>query len=353
MIAAIEAQKQEIFNDVEVRARESIQQLETQKSEIEQKMKTTEAQIEQTEAILKRNVSAEIMQPNKFLDKTPQEEVGEDDQAQPPCVNESIPEFKFIKNEKLFNNVMAEKIGFFKQFPTKTRPHQSSVEGKGISDVTVGLEARFVLTTRNAEGEQCYDDRDRVAVEIKNHQGHDCATKAQIQDSKDGTYKVFSSDGIFLRTFGTKGDKQGEFDYPVGIAFDKNSGNIIVPDAKNGRVQQFSGQGEYLNQFGREGSLDQQLRTPFGLSVHSNGNFLVADAETKQIKIFSHTGHLMVCDTDNHRVQVFEQNGKFIKKFGTKGSELGEFDAPASSAVLSDGRIVVSDCGNNCIKIFE
>ena len=54
----------------------------------------------------------------------------------------------------------------------------------------VGLEAQFVLTTRNAEGEQCYEERDCVTVEIRNQQGHDCATKARVQDNKDGSYKI-------------------------------------------------------------------------------------------------------------------------------------------------------------------
>ena len=55
----------------------------------------------------------------------------------------------------------------------------------------LGLEVQFVLTTKlNAEGEQCYEARDSVTAEIKNHQGQDCTTKAQIQDNKDGSYKV-------------------------------------------------------------------------------------------------------------------------------------------------------------------
>ena len=72
---------------------------------------------------------------------------------------------------------------------------QSNAEGKGINEVIVGLEAQFVLTTRSAEGEQCYEARDFVTVEIRNQQGQDCATKARVQDNKDGSYKFsyFSS----------------------------------------------------------------------------------------------------------------------------------------------------------------
>jgi len=61
----------------------------------------------------------------------------------------------------------------------------------------------------------------------------------------------------------------------------------------------------------------------------------------------------MVCDKLNHRVQVFELSGKFITKFGTKGSGIGEFNEPLSIAVLSDGRIAVSEFGNHRIQIFE
>ena len=51
--------------------------------------------------------------------------------------------------------------------------------------------------------------------------------------------QVFSSDGTYLRSFGRGGYKQGELDWPAGVAFDKN-GHIIVVDSDNHRVQVFS-----------------------------------------------------------------------------------------------------------------
>ena len=64
-------------------------------------------------------------------------------------------------------------------------------------------------------------------------------------------------------------------------------------------------------------------------------------------------GHLMVCDSLNHRIQVFDLSGKFVAKFGSKGSGMGEFIEPVSVAVLSDGKIVVTDLYNSRIQIFE
>ena len=61
----------------------------------------------------------------------------------------------------------------------------------------------------------------------------------------------------------------------------------------------------------------------------------------------------MVCDSENYRVQVFELSGKFVTKFGSEGSERGEFNYPVSTENLSDGRVVVSDVKNDRIQIFD
>ena len=50
---------------------------------------------------------------------------------------------------------------------------------------------------------------------------------------------------------------------------------------------------------------------------------------------------------------MFDLSGKFLKTFGKNGSGIGEFHFPTSTAVLSDGRIAVTDWGNCRIQIFE
>ena len=63
--------------------------------------------------------------------------------------------------------------------------------------------------------------------------------------------------------------------------------------------------------------------------------------------------HLLVCDQGNHRIQVFELDGKFVGKFGTNGSKLGEFNYAFSIAVLSNDQIVVCENKNNRFQIFQ
>ena len=375
------------------------------------------------------------------------------DEEQVDCDLEGLREFIFVENETLLEKAINEGIGSFKTLLPKTSALKSIAEGKGINEVVFGLEAQFVLTTRNAEGKQCYDERDCVTVAIRNHQGQDCATKAHVQDNSDGSYKIsyfaketgkcnisvkvnekhvdsspfevqvkprrfrpvlsfgkegsaagmlshpwgvavnerneiavtdngnnrvqlFGSDGTYLRSFGTKGDKKGEFNFASGIAFDKKNDNIFVTDSINHRIQLFSKQGEYLNEFGEKGSLDHQLHYPHGLSVDSDGNVIVADSDNKVVKIFSPDGQflrkiggegsfikpwhcvqydnfLIRSDSEENSIKVFSREGDFLYKFGKKGEGDGEFNKPRCLSVNKAGHLMVCDTSNHRVQVFD
>jgi len=186
MIAVIEAKKQEAFNDVEKKANELLERLGIQQSKVEKQVKVIETAIERTETLLKRSTNAEIVR----LDTTFHEGVNADEEDQLDCDLERFRYFVFVENETLMHKANSEGIGLFRALNRKTIADQSSAEGKGIIEATVGLEAQIVVTTRSALGEQCYEERDCVAVEIRNLQGRDCATKAKFQVNKDGTYNI-------------------------------------------------------------------------------------------------------------------------------------------------------------------
>ena len=452
IFAVIEAKKQEIIDEVKDKGQQSLQQLGIQKNAIEQQAQKIETGIEKTETLLKRSTNPEIAQLDKTLKTIFQEGImGDEEQADFDL--EGLREFIFVENETLLEKAINEGIGSFQTFLSKTSAQQSNGEGKGINEVVVGLEAEFVLTTRNAEGKRCYDERDCVTVASRNHQGQDCATKTRIQDNKNGSYRMsyfaketgkcdvsvkvneehihgspfvvqvnarpfrsvlsfgkegsaagmlskpwgvamnerneiavtdngnnrvqlFSGDGTYLRSFGTKGDKQGEFKFPSGIAFDIKNENIFVTDSINHRVQLFSKQGEYLKQFGGKGSLDHQLQYPYGLSVDSDGNVIVADSGNKVIKIFSPSGRflrkigregsfigpwhcvqydnfLIVSDSDENSIKVFSREGDFLYKFGKKGEGDGEFNKPCCLSVNKAGHLMVCDASNHRVQVFD
>ena len=395
MIAVIEAQKQEIFDEVENQAKESIQRLEIQKSEIENQVKMTEAGIEQTEALLKRNISAEIIQPNKILDETFQ---GQVDPVYPPVDNQSILQLDFVRNQKLFDCAWTGKIGFVKM--VLTCPSQSSASGKGISEAIIGLEANFILTTKNAKGEQCYEKRDYVSV------GHDCATEVRVQDNKDGSYKIsyFAKEtgkcrlsvkvnGEHIRdspfavhvkprqfrpvlSFGQQGSAAGEFNNPWGVAVNERN-EILLTCRDNHRFQVFSSDGTYLRSFGKMGDKQGEFNSPSGIAFDYNTeNVIIADSGNHRVQLFSGQGEylsqfgakgnldhqlnrplglslhsdgsLIVADRDNKQIKKFSRTGQFIRKIDKEGF----FNLPFH-CVEHDGYLVVSDCYEHCIKVFD
>ena len=469
-----------------------LERLAEKRQEIEEEMKREQTAIEKSHMILKRSTSAQIMQPIDFLDEPFQEEGEQEDPVD--LDGEHVMDFYFERNEELFNDVHPKQLGFLKR---KTTSKETTVEGKGISEGTVGLKAEIVVKTRDILGEQVYDQNNRVTMEIRNPEGRDCSTKPQIHDNKDGSYmisyfakesgtcqasvkvngehvrgspfktelklrlfkpvlsfgkqgsadgmfrkpwgiavndkdeiavtdrdnhriQIFKSDGTHLRSFCRQGNQQGQFNCPRGIAFYNN--NIIVSDTYNHRVQIFDDQGHYLDQFGEKGKLNHQLLRPRGLSINSDGNIIVTDSRNKSITIFTldglflrrvgeegsfiypihciqhdnyfivsdfgdhciklfdkqgkflskfgkrgdgdgelnplclsvdRAGHLLVCDPLNHRVQVFKLNGEFVTKFGEHGEGQGKLDEPVSTAILSNGRVIVTEFANHRVQVFE
>ena len=370
--AAIETKKLEILDNLGRKTKSTLEQIEIHRNDMEKGFQLCESDIEKTETLLKRCTSAEIMQPSDMLDKILKDEnINHDVTAN--C-ERSFPRLCFVKNQKLFDLVSFEQIGSL-NYLTLTRAQQSSADGKGISEAIVGLEAELIVTTRNAEGQQYHDDYDSVTLEISNRQSDNCAAEVQVQDNKDGNYKIkyfaketgtcsasvkvngeqilkkpcgvavneqdeiavsdignhkihlFKSDGTHIKSFGGEGMQQGEFKRPAGIAFLVD--NIIVAEQHNHRVQEVSKQGQYLSHFGEKGSLDRQLNGPCGLSIDSDGNILVADYDNKLIKIFS-------------------AGGQFLSKIGNEG----DFTEPFH-CIQHDNYLIVSGRGDHSVKLFD
>ena len=357
MIAVIEAKKQEIFNDVEKKANELLERLGIQQSEVENQIKVIETAIERTKTLLKRSTNAEIVR----LDTNFRVGVSAKEE-QLDCDLEGFRHFVFVENGTLMDKANSEGIGCFRTFVRKTKADQSSAEGKGISEAIVGLEAQIVVTTRNAQGKQCYEEFDCVNVEIRNRQGLDCATKAQVQDNKDGTYEAsyFAKEtgtcqasvkvnGEHVRgspfevqvkprqfrpvlSFGQQGSSAGMFNNPWGVAVNERN-EVAVTESSGNRIQVISSNGTHLRTFGREGNNQGEFNCPTGIAFH-NDNIIVADK-------------------DNHRVQLFSDQGKYLGQFGGQGSLDHQLKYPHGLSIDSDGNIIVADSGNKLIKIFS
>ena len=362
IFAMVEANKLDISQAVDNQAKESVEHLEKQKQKIQDQIKVEETGIEKTETLLKRSTIAEIVQCDSDLLSSISPEAHNDKEGEVDHDLQSLRQFVFVENKTFEEKLNIEGFGSFKTFLSKSNAQQSSAKGKGINEATVGLEAQIVVTTRNAQGEQCYEERDCVTVEITNRQGHDCATKAQVQDNKDGTYKIsyFTKEtgrcqvsvkvnGEHVRgspfevqvkprqfrpvlSFGREGSSVGMFSRPWGVAVNERN-EIAVADTYNHRIQVFSSNGTYFRSFGRKGDLQGEFDRPLGIAFHND--------------------NIIVVDYINHRVQHFSGQGKYLGQCGGEGNLDHQLNEPHGLSTDSDGNIIVADSVNKLIKIFS
>jgi len=59
-----------------------------------------------------------------------------------------------------------------------------------------------------------------------------------------------------------------------------------------------------------------------------------------------------VADTDANRIVVLDKSGKVIQTWGQKGNKQGQLREPGGIAVDEQGRVYVSDTGNDRIQVF-
>ena len=64
-------------------------------------------------------------------------------------------------------------------------------------------------------------------------------------------------------------------------------------------------------------------------------------------------GTLAVLDAGNFRVQLFDQNGEFIREFGSAGTGPGNFSRPRGLAIDETGLLYVSDAKFNNFQVFN
>lgn len=188
-----------------------------------------------------------------------------------------------------------------------------------------------------------------------------------------------NTDYITILTFGEYGNREGEFDYPVGIAIDKNS-NLYITDWENDRIQKFNSEGRLLKVIpGKESEL--KIDGPAGIVLDQNENIIVVEQfnnrihkispEGKSLNIVGKEGsgpgeflnprgiaidkddNIYVVDTGNSRIQIFSSDFKYIKQFGREGMRDGEFYYPRGIALDDEGNIYVADTFHNQIQVFN
>ena len=132
----------------------------------------------------------------------------------------------------------------------------------------------------------------------------------QMIISESHCITIATSEGVKVKSFGSKGNGRGQLSSPQGIAI-TSKGTILVADHDNHRIQEFTMNGECVSCIGSEGNGPLQFVGPYGIAINKT------------------TGQVYITDRGNHRVQVLNADLTFSHTFGSRGSGQGQFHLPS------------------------
>jgi DNA-binding beta-propeller fold protein YncE len=144
---------------------------------------------------------------------------------------------------------------------------------------------------------------------------------------------VYSHDGKEIRRWGSVGHDDGQFIYPTDVEFDSKGRVFVSEYGDNDRIQVFDQAGNFLYKFGHFGQANGEFSRP---------QDMVIDGDT-----------IYLTDACNHRIDVFKTDGTWVRNMGSCGSRLGQFRFPYGLDMDREGRLIVSEFGNNRVQMID
>jgi DNA-binding beta-propeller fold protein YncE len=118
---------------------------------------------------------------------------------------------------------------------------------------------------------------------------------------------------------------KARFKSPVSVA--RHGGITFAAESALGKVVAFDDKGRLQFEITRE------LERPSGLAIFAE--------------------ELLIADAQRHQIVVCDLKGRFLSKFGQRGSGPGEFNFPTHVSVDDRGRVYVTDSLNCRIQVFD
>ena len=119
---------------------------------------------------------------------------------------------------------------------------------------------------------------------------------------------------------------------PISIAF-SDDGEMFVTSNGDHCVHVFDTSGNKLTIIGCNEDGELQFNIPCGIDVQGESVY--------------------VCEMGAHRIQVLTADGKLLKVFGERGSNIAQFDGPYDVKISPDGKVYVADTYNDRISVFN
>jgi DNA-binding beta-propeller fold protein YncE len=139
----------------------------------------------------------------------------------------------------------------------------------------------------------------------------DAAGNIYVADGYGSNARVakFDKNGKFVKSWGSKGAAQGQFNSVRGIALDAQ-GNVYVADAGNKRIQVFDGEGNFKTQLVNVGS-------PSAICISGGPHQYLYTSNSNPPEDIDNGGEIYKVELDGRVVGKFGKAGKLAKEFGT------------------------------------
>jgi DNA-binding beta-propeller fold protein YncE len=219
-------------------------------------------------------------------------------------------------------------------------------QGRGRLVTPVGLaldgQGRLFVADVSLDTVFCYDEREEVVLALGRKEGMRNPAGLAIDKQRHRLYVadshlhqilIYSTEGVFLDRWGSRGSDAGQFNFPTNVTLDAQ-GNVYVVDTGNFRVQIFDPEGGISTTFGEAGDSLGSFHRPKGIGVDSQGHVYVADAAFNNF-------------------QIFDRQGRLLLFVGATGHEAGTFWLPAGLHIDGRDRIFVADQINRRVQVFQ
>jgi DNA-binding beta-propeller fold protein YncE len=324
------------------------------------------------------------------------------------------PEFRILMRPHLFSNAWVQ----LPHTDFKKTPH----------DLTVDIFGRLIVSEKKGKLEVLLPDGsgrdkgfgDKGILDLEDIDGLDAMSLKSVDTDRYGNIYVADNDhgriikidsnGIILRTFGSRGDGADQFREEVeGIAIDWR-GNVYGRDEAADSYLVFDSDGTFITRFGKRGfEPDQQENADEFVIDRRHRRFIIADNNNYRVSVhnlkrrsflsrvftqhdlptfpvvepvwvgggergnmpgiqfdepnelsFDNNGNLWAGDIFNFRVQIYDSHGQFLTTVGGEGNGDCEFVNPligksGPEAIQSDSgnRVYVVDRGGQKINIYD
>ena len=224
-------------------------------------------------------------------------------------------------------------------------------KGRGKLDTPLGLDSdgngSIYLADSGNRLIQIFDAsgnfRSQFPVKVKDSLRPPDPVDVVVDEEKDRLYVidndnhrvlVYNKDGSRLvETWGTSGEKPGEYQFPFLATLD-NQSTLYVVDVLNTRVQAINHEGRAMAYIGKWGVDRGQFYRPKGVAVDTKERIYVSDS------------YLGV-------VQVFKRYRKFLGVLGNGDGEVVRFKTPTGLFIDDNLRLYVVEMLLNRVSVYQ